>query len=108
MNRPEELEGVTFRINTGCGNLYVTINKDEHGNIFEIFCRIGKAGGCAFAQAEMAGRALSLALKHQVPLSEIIKEFKGIRCNNVGYSNGLEVLSCADAIAQVLEKSINL
>jgi hypothetical protein len=55
-NRPETLTGFTKKIKTGCGNLYVTINEDEQGAIFELFARLGKVGGCTASQSEAIGR----------------------------------------------------
>jgi len=47
--RPEITHGVTQRLETGCGHMYVTINTDEHGAC-EVFVQMGKVGGCASAQ----------------------------------------------------------
>ncbi|GAH11457.1 unnamed protein product, partial [marine sediment metagenome] len=50
--------GVTERVTTGCGYIYVTVNRDEQG-IFEVFSHLGKAGGCASAQLEATCRLIS-------------------------------------------------
>jgi ribonucleoside-diphosphate reductase alpha chain len=59
--RPEVLHGRTYKVRTGCGSLYVTINDDvpEGGKPIEMFLRLGKAGGCASATAETTGRLVS-------------------------------------------------
>ena len=44
--RPQSMTGVTERVSTGHGNMYVTINFDEQKNPFEVFGNLGKAGGC--------------------------------------------------------------
>jgi ribonucleoside-diphosphate reductase alpha chain len=101
-----ELKGSTHRINTGCGNLYVTINKDDDGNVFEVFTQIGKAGGCAASQSEAIGRLVSLSIRADVAVTSIIEQLKGIRCHNPVLLGTGEVLSCADAVAKALEDNI--
>jgi len=103
--RPEVTYGVTVRINTGCGKLYVTINEDEYG-ICEVFAQMGKAGGCAYSQIEATGRLISLALRSGVKVESIIKQLIGIRCPSPAWQNGSTVLSCSDAIARALREYV--
>jgi ribonucleoside-diphosphate reductase alpha chain len=100
--RPEAAYGVTRKITTGCGSLYVTLNLRE-GKLFEVFVSLGKSGGCAAAQCEALGRMVSLALRGGLEVPDIIKHLVGISCHApAGYGPG-RVLSCADAIAKALQ-----
>jgi len=103
--RPKVTRGVTERVSTGCGYIYVTINFDKQG-ICEVFSTLGKAGGCAAAQLEAISRLISLALRSGMDLSSVVRQLRGIRCPSIAWEQGHAILSCADAIASVLEKYI--
>lgn len=103
--RPRLTQGLTERVSTGCGHIYVTVNSDEHG-ICEVFSSLGKAGGCASAQLEAICRLISLALRSGIDVSSIVKHLRGIRCPSIAWEKGHAVLSCPDAIGSVLEKQI--
>jgi ribonucleoside-diphosphate reductase alpha chain len=103
--RSKVTTGVTERVTTGCGYIYVTVNRDEQG-IFEVFSHLGKAGGCASAQLEATCRLISLALRAGVDVASVVRQLRGIRCPNIAWEEGKSILSCADAIASVLEKHI--
>jgi ribonucleoside-diphosphate reductase alpha chain len=101
--RQDVIHGSTRKIRTGCGNLYVTVNEDEEGNLFEIFNQIGKAGGCAASQSEAIGRLVSLAFRSGIEPVDIIRQLKGISCHApVWYQEG-KILSCSDAVAKAIE-----
>jgi len=103
--RPNAMHGTTYKTNTPYGNLFVTINEDEHGP-FEVFAQLGKAGGFFSAQSEAICRLISLGLRSGVGVQEVIKQIKGIRSTEVAFSDGEVVYSLPDAIGKVLEKHV--
>ncbi|MFQ6133101.1 MAG: vitamin B12-dependent ribonucleotide reductase [Armatimonadota bacterium] len=103
--RPQVTVGTTRKMNTGCGNLYVTINSDDRG-MFEVFTAMGKAGGCAASQNEAIGRLTSLALRSNVVPDAIIEQLMGISCHKPAWEQGGRILSCADAIAKAVQRCL--
>ncbi|MCH8012364.1 MAG: adenosylcobalamin-dependent ribonucleoside-diphosphate reductase [Candidatus Marinimicrobia bacterium] len=100
--RPSQTKGITKRIRTGEGSLYITINEDEHG-LCEVFTTIGKAGGHAAAQSEAISRLISLALRSGINPQDVIKQLKGISGPNPTWENGRLILSTPDAIGKAIE-----
>ena len=104
--RPETTMGITEKVKIGCGNLYVTVNYDEHG-ICEVFTNLGRGGGCP-SQSEATSRLISTALRSGMKPETLIEQLRGIRCHSTLRQKGLKVLSCPDAIGRVIEKAMKM
>ena len=102
--RPPMLRGRTFKMSSPLGDCYVTINEDQDGRAFEVFCTLGKAGGAATADAEAIGRLISLALRSGIPLPAVRDQLRGISSDRAVGVGPTKVLSLPDAIGQALEK----
>jgi len=101
-SRPAQTFGVTRRIRTGEGTLYITINEDENG-LCEVFTTIGKAGGNAAAQSEAISRLISLSLRSGLDPHAIVRQLKGISGPNPTWEDGRLILSTPDAIGKALD-----
>jgi len=101
--RPDTLRGITEKIKTGYGNLYVTINmKDDRP--FEVFATIGKSGYSTMADTEAICRMISLMLRSNIPVRHIIDQLQGIGGASPIFGHGEIISSIPDAIAKVLKK----
>jgi len=103
--RPKAMTGSTREVKTGCGDMYVTINNDDNGP-FEMFCAMGKSGGCISAYSEAIGRLVSLALRSGVDPKQVVKQMKGIRCSRPVFDTGGITYSCADAISKTIQSHL--
>lgn len=102
-DRPVMLDGKTYRVKTGHGNLYLTVNTFDSVPI-EIFVNIGKSGLSTTADAEALGRVISLALRRGATIRDIISQLQDIGGNRQIYIEGSLIKSVPDAIAKILEK----
>jgi len=102
--RPQVLRGHTMKMMSPLGDLYVTINEDQSGRPFEVFCTLGKAGGAANADAEAIGRLMSLALRSGIPIAQVKDQLRGISCDRAVGVGPHKVLSAPDAIGQAIER----
>ena len=102
--RPDTLRGITTRIETPLGTMFLNITEDEKGQPFEVFINLGKAGGAAMADAEAMGRLISLALRSGIPIREVHRQLRGIASDKAIGLGPNKVLSVPDAIGIALEK----
>ena len=102
--RPSMLKGRTMKVESPLGDLYVTINEDDRGKPFEVFCTVGKAGGAAMADSEAIGRLISLSLRSGIPITAVRDQLRGISCDRAVGVGPQKVLSAPDAIAQAIER----
>jgi ribonucleoside-diphosphate reductase alpha chain len=102
--RPQILQGSTYRFQTPFGKAYITVN-DLDGVPREVFLNVGKAGSDVFAMSEALGRVCSLFLSfgngNKVDL--LIKSLKGIGGSGAIGFGANRVESIPDAVAKALE-----
>ncbi len=103
--RPRSVQGVTERVRTGHGNMYVNITYYD-GHPFEVFSTLGKAGGCDSAQLEAISRLASLALRSGIPTEQIVEQLRGITCCPA-WDDGTMVRSAPDAVALALSRQMS-
>ncbi|MCA1739711.1 MAG: vitamin B12-dependent ribonucleotide reductase [Actinobacteria bacterium] len=97
--RPRTLSGVTKKMQTGHGPMYVTMNDDEFGPR-ECFIVLGKPGGTAAAFSDALGRMISLAMTHGAQPAEIVHQLRGIQDGHPAGVGPNAVLSVPDGVAR--------
>ena len=105
--RPASVRGVTERVRTGHGTMYVTLNFDEDDKPFELFTAIGKAGGSEPAHLEGLSRMVSLCLRSGISPDAIVEQLSGITSEPV-WDQGTLIRSAEDGVAHVLKRHLGL
>ncbi|MBP1986285.1 ribonucleotide reductase alpha subunit [Halolamina salifodinae] len=106
--RPDVLHGLTQRIDTGYGKLYVNINEDPNtGEPFELFANIGNSGGFTASFTEALAKTISTALRSGVDPAEIASELQGIRSPKVAWDKGEQIQSIPDAIGTAMRRYLD-
>jgi len=103
-SRPDALRGVTRRLESPLGTMYVTITEDDKSQPFEVFISLGKAGAPLMADVEAIGRLISLALRAGVPLRDVHRQLRGISSDRAVGLGPNKVLSVPDAIGIAIER----
>lgn len=99
--------GDTFCKKCACGTLYITLNRDDNGNIVESFIHTSKGGICQ-ANTNAVNRLVSLSLRSGVKVDEIIDQLKGIYCPACSSAKNkgkdIDGLSCPDILSRTLQE----
>ncbi|MEM4244638.1 MAG: adenosylcobalamin-dependent ribonucleoside-diphosphate reductase [Candidatus Nanoarchaeia archaeon] len=99
------LPGATFQAKTGCGSLFVTVNRDKYGPV-EIFNNMNPPGGCSSAQTASSGINISLGLHKNVDPRTVIKHNKAVGCPRRNELVG--EMSCPQAASLVMEEFMEI
>jgi|LGVF01.2.fsa_nt_gb ribonucleoside-diphosphate reductase alpha chain len=99
--RPKVLTGTTEKLVSGCGEMFVTVNMLD-GAPYEVIIPRG-SGGCQ-ANMEAIGRLISLGLRSDISISDIVKQLNKVQCSNAIRSTKSEGDSCAQIIGGQLTK----
>lgn len=98
--RPQAVQGKTYAFETPCGKLFTVCNDSPEGNLFEVFCILGKAGGCGAATNNSLGRSISIGLRSGADPQSYVKTLMGVECANSGSGRPSCVSCVAKAIAE--------
>lgn len=101
-NRPITRKSKTIEYALNCGKMYVTIAYDSK-NPVEVFITKGHNGFCGSCIAAGLGRLCFLSLHGGIGKEDIIKQLKGITCENGIWEDGIFNASCIDVLAKALE-----
>lgn len=97
--------GSTFCKKCACGTLYITVNRDNAGNMVEVFTHTSKGGICA-ANTNGLTRMVSLALRSGVSVSEIKDQLHGITCPAClklkAQGKQIDGISCPDILSKTI------
>ena len=104
--RPVSVTGVTDRVRTGHGTMFVNITFDDQGHPFEVFANLGKSGSSDSAYLEAIARLSSMALRAGIDPSQIVDQLSGITDVPV-WDGGTLVRSAPDAVALALSRHLD-
>jgi len=102
-----ETFGTSIKKRVACGNLFITLLRDESGNLAEMFINTSKSGICQ-SNINAISRLVSIGLRTGTKVEYLCDQLIGIKCPacTILKSKGENVeASCAEAIGKyILEK----
>lgn len=109
--RPFSMRGITTKIKTPHGSMFITINFYE-GQMKEVFVVVSKPGSELRACAEALGRVISLALQKGLPPEDILETLENIKTEEVAWNNfnghSFSVSSIPDGISKAIKFATSL
>lgn len=114
--RPPVLEGETTVKKTKCGNIYVTVNHNEQGELDEVLLVSGNRPDdgdkkiylncCTLHLFEWMGKMVTNHIRNKLELKRIIKQAKSTTECYPGICKYPDSKSCAHAVASALEQYV--
>jgi hypothetical protein len=100
----------THRVTSGCGYLYIQVVKDNDGIINGLFISVKAQSQCMRCQLQTISRLFARAVQAGADPVSIARGLRGVSCERIKQNEpkAADVLSCSDAIAQVLLKELGL
>ena len=99
---PNDRTGNTHKIRVGPVKAFITVNRDEEGNIIEVF---SKADVENKGHLDMACRIISLGIQGRADVPTLIRHMSFDRTHPTGGPG--QPTSIYDAIAKVLKKELD-
>src|SRR6201999_3394171 len=106
------MKGATYFVHSPVGKAFVTVNRNQNEEPFEVFANVGKVGSEGAAMSEALGRLISLVLRIPSNISTnerlemVVEQLEGIGgARSVGFGVN-RVSSLPDALAQVLREDL--
>lgn len=97
--------GTTNKYKTACGSLWITVNRNQEGDIIEVFVNTSKAGICK-SNIDAIGRLISAGLRAGIRVEVLSEQVRGIQCQacrgEIAKGNKLDGLSCPDIVSKAL------
>lgn len=103
-NRPACLDGITYHSNSGCCELFTTINFSEEG-VEEVF--VSSNGSQCPSLINGMARLISLCREHDIPISEISRTLSKVRCPQCVINKESEGQSCPALLGDLLRSVDN-
>jgi len=96
------LEGKSVQVDFPCGRMMITVNRDEDGDVREVFVRSGRQGSCSRTMHENLARLVNLCRNYDIPIEDIVDQLNGHNCGNHTWYKGTMYKSCTDALSAML------
>lgn len=103
--RPEMVQGTTYKTPTIFGDMFVTINSDDHG-IVEVLAQLSRSADPLNNYTQVLSRLISLSLSFGIEPHEVRKAITGSGGTFSNYLQTKAMPSCPDALAEVIDRHL--